>query len=266
MVDERIQELINKAVDGTITTAEQVMLEEYRAGNPEVAELLEETRYLSTLLGSVQPAAPPVGLKAAVMREIEASARPAPSRQKRSWFLGGIRELVAAPMFPRMAYAFAGGIALGMILLVAIVSRESIPTVNERELTGTIVPGLDLSRLERGAEFAITTPKLQGAIQTQISSPVTLMNLRLTASEPVITKITFDPGAVAVKGVRKGDAPDEVLTILPGVVEVKSTGTDDYTLVFASHAAAVQQARVSMYIGGSLVYEKNVTLVAQGSR
>jgi hypothetical protein len=263
MVDERIQELINKAVDGTITAAEQVMLEEYRAGNPEVAEVLEETRYLSTLLGSVQPAVPPVGLKAAVMREIGASA---PSRQKRSWFLSGIRELVAAPMFPRMAYAFAGGIALGMILLVAIVSRESIPTVNERELTGTIVPGLDLSRLERGAEFAITTPNLQGAIQTQISSPVTLMNFRLTASEPVIAKITFDPGAVAVKGVRKGDAPDEVLTILPGVVEVKSTGTDDYTLVFSSHAAAVQQARVSMYIGGSLVYEKNVSLVTQGSR
>lgn len=266
MVDERIQELINKTVDGTITTAEQVMLEEYRAGNPEVAKVLEETRYLSTLLGSVQPAVPPVGLKAAVMREIEASARPVAARQRSSWSLSGLRSLLATPAFPRMAYAFAGGIALGMILLVAIVSRESIPTLNERELTGTIVPGLDLSRLEPGVEFAITTPNVQGAIQTQCSSPVTLMNLRLTASEPVVTKITFDAGAVAVKAVRKGDAPDEVLTILPGVVEVKSTGTDDYTVVFASRGTSVQPARVSMYIGSALVYEKNVPLLTRGSR
>src|SRR5512140_950975 len=119
MVDERIQELINKSVDGTITTAEQVMLEEYRAGNPEVAETLEETRHLSTLLASIQPAPPPISLKAAVMREIEASAHPAVARQKNSWSLSGIPQMLSSPIFPRVAYAFAGGVALGMILFIA---------------------------------------------------------------------------------------------------------------------------------------------------
>ncbi len=265
MVDERIQELINKAVDGTITPAEQVMLEEYRAGNQEVAELLEETRSLSALLGSVHAAQPPAGLKASVMREIEAVARPA-ARRHNAFSWSGIRELFVSPMFPRMAYAFAGGIALGMILLVAIVSRESIPTLNERELTGTIVPGLDLSRLERGVDLAIAVPEIQGAIQTQCSGPITLMNLRISGSQPVATKISFDGSLVSVKAVRKGDAPDEVLSVLPGVVEVKSTGTDDYTVVFASRGTAVAQARVSMYIGGSLVYEKQVPLLQQGNR
>ncbi len=265
MVDERIQELIHKSVDGTITPAEQVMLEEYRAGDPDVAQMLEETRHLSRLLSSVRPATPPASLKAAIMREIEAPPRPVIARQGRSLSMKSVREWISTPLFPKVAYAFAGGIALGMILLVAFVSRENIPTVNERDLTGTIVPGLDLSRLERGAEFPITTPSVQGAIQTQVSGPVTLMNLRVSASEPILTKITYDAGVVSVKAVRKGDAPDETLSVLPGVVEVKSTGADDYTIIFAARGSAVQPARVSMYIGNSLVFERNVPLHLRGS-
>ena len=76
MDNERIIELINKEIDGTILPAERAVLEQFRSGSAEVQGMSRDFNQIASMLREVKHVDPPSTLKARVMREIAPETAP----------------------------------------------------------------------------------------------------------------------------------------------------------------------------------------------
>lgn len=134
MKDERIIDLVNGELDGTISPSEHQELATHLEQDPSVKEYRDEMQTLSQLLAAVPFVDPPKTLKTRVMRAIAAQESPVRSASRRSWF-----EHILEPFTRRPAWAVTYAFAAGIIVGLAVISVVETAGLDTGVVQGTIV-------------------------------------------------------------------------------------------------------------------------------
>ncbi|MCU0643870.1 MAG: hypothetical protein MUC94_06380 [bacterium] len=120
MIDEKYIELMNKEIDGVITKSEQERLHNYLSANSEAQKLYNDLRQTSELLSKIPRVEPSPNIKKYVMNSIDLN------RYSKATKPGRLKALVSNLLIkptPKLAYAFALGILVGILVYSALLEN-----------------------------------------------------------------------------------------------------------------------------------------------
>ncbi len=258
MVDERIVELLNKEIDGVILPAERVILEEYRATNPEVEVMAAELRAVASALADVGQVEAPSTLKGRVMRQLNLQPRQQVPLADR--LLSPVWEFFRGASGVRLAYAFSLGLVAGIALFALYIGSRDQQTFQPTDATGALILGSSAGRVEVGPVVPISSGQIKGAIGTQFTNTLTILNIKLTSPGALHAQVTFDPSVLTVRAIQRGSEGETGLAAHGNTVEIQSSGNDDYTIYFLRKSPAPGPVRVALFAANDLVFERNITV------
>jgi len=258
MIDDRILELINKDIDGTILPAEREMLEEYRQRNPDIDPLAEELRHMVADLDGIRPVDPPPTLRPGVLRALLPTEHAQAQVVRRT---SPIREFAARFGRLQLVYAFSGGAVLGALAVVLLMKTGTPATVRPEDAAGSVIAGLPAGALlEQGAVVPISAPGVQGTISTQYFQSIVLFTVKISSNDRLRASYAFDPASTAVRAFQRGSTADNSLGVHGGVLEVQSPGTDAYTVYFDRKSGAPAPIRFTLYSADTQLFDKTLQI------
>jgi len=139
MISDKVLELINRDLDGTLTEKEKAELENRLNSEPESKEMLTKLRLIHKSLGEVSQVEPPEELKNSVMRALPAAEH---SRKVQQDSIKSnkskIVDLFTIPRF-QMAGMFSLGAAAALLFLVITQNFSLNQSSSSDNLMGTII-------------------------------------------------------------------------------------------------------------------------------
>jgi len=258
MVDERVIELINKEIDGTILPAERATLEQHRSSNEEVREISDDFSHIASMLSAIGNVEPPSTLKPRVMRDISPQATP-----QRQTLWQSVRTAVIDFFRPRsgfrLAYAFSGGLVAGVALFATYLSIGGRTTFDSSDAIGTMVSNAPRN-LEIGREFTVNAGNVRGVVTTQHSQELSILTISLNTGSEVVTRISYDPTLLDIKAVRRSEEPGDNLAIRGGEIELRSAGDHTYAIYFGNVAHSASPVKVTIQSFGNSLFDNTITL------
>ncbi len=203
MIDERLRELMNGEIDGENSAEESRELREALGSDEEARRYFDDLAELGRRFESAGGIDPPPALRRRILESttrVEAAGTPGvstPSRPARRSLADSLREAFT----PRLAYAFAAGVAVGAILLVVVSGPGREATrVSPEDVRGTMAPrGGGLS--ESPGYIELDLPAAEGSGSVSYSPDEIRLDVSLLTYEDVSVVLTFE-GAVAPASIR----------------------------------------------------------------
>jgi hypothetical protein len=244
----RIEELINREIDGETTPDESSELRTHLARDPESQAYYEDLRKVAGWLKRVPPVDAPSSLKPAIMSEVRvrglvqkttpagASRRPFLER----WFGGGL-------LFrPAYAWSAAAGFVAGFLVFVLL--QGGLGNLDRSEISGTMGSASGTAtRVELGPGGS------EGSFTLIPEGTGVLGVLHLEGSAGTTASITYDENRVALSGIRWEGGAAEVDGSEPGKVRVGHDGSRSYTLSWSRLADGPTLFTVTTYLAGKEV-------------
>jgi hypothetical protein len=252
-MDERILELMNGEIDGTNSHDESRELRERLERDPEARQHFEELKSVGLALSEAGELSPPAWVKREVMREIEAgrSASHAPSTA------AGVMERVRRALGPsprlRPAFAFAGGVAVGLVLFAVL--SATLPGMlpgDAGRIYGTIG---GRCYVEESVSFDV--PGGSGQARVRYCAETVTVGLSLSTESEVVVVLSYDD-EVDYDGFKAFQPGDHALRVSGNRAELTHSGTRDYDLYFTDYTESHLPMRLRVMEEGRSVYESSV--------
>jgi hypothetical protein len=258
MIEKRFIDLLNREIDETLLPDERAMLEEFRSGNPEAKKISRDLEFVASKLQKLQEVDAPSTLKLRVMNAIAPHVR----AQERP-FGQAVRAAVAGFFQPRrgirLAYAFSGGLAIGVLLFAIYLSIGGRNTFDSSDAIGTMIVSSSRN-LQMGPEFPINTANIRGVVRTQHNSDISVLTVNLQSESEVVTRISYDPGSLNLKAVRRSEGMGDNLTARGGELELRSSGDHTYAVYFGNVSNGLSTVRVTMSSSGNPLFDNEIPL------
>jgi len=256
MIDNHIIELINREVDGVASAEETARLRTLLSANPDARKLFDDMRSLADAMAEMLPVDPPRTLKPAIMRAIDSRiARKRPAAGLAS-LLHSFRTLV----FGKPGFVFAGGLAAGFLLFLITSNIIAPRSVDDSELTGTLVLHGPAPGFSRGDLIDINSDGVQGTIETQFSSGLCLLRLHVDAPEGVSVSLLTNPASVHLEAVRPSDDSGAQLSVREGELTFDGMKTGGVVVLFTGKGKSLPPARLRLVSSGKPVFEGVISL------
>jgi hypothetical protein len=219
-MDAKTKDLLNRDVDGAVTEADRQRVGRLLKSSAEARRFHAELTRLSSLLDGVPEAVPPVHLANRIRAAVHAGESPAHPRS------GSWREKMIALLHPptslRYGSVFAGGLVAGVLLFMAFLQPLDNASVPDGAATGSILARTEsINVAAGGASGSVRVVRLGGASE---------LSIRITLARGIMTRFSFDPSRISLKGIRGPETPSGSLTVREGVVELAGTGVQACTL------------------------------------
>lgn len=250
MPDKSLTDLINRKIDGALTSEEEVCLAERLAADPDAKSLLDDLSHQGILVQRLAEVEPPPSLKPSIMRAI---ARPA-LHTGRSWVTDSFAQLFSTRRRVHYAFAFSGGVVAGMLILAVGLGVLRLGTHEESDAAGTSLIESAAPGFKSIEERKISFGELQGKISTASGRGEHQITLQLQAPEGTRVLLALQPETVSVAGIESLNGGPGEYTILPGGIELR--GRMAYRLVLrgaASFRVTVSSAGRNTYDGEFLL-------------
>jgi hypothetical protein len=228
-MNERIVELINREIDGLLTSDEQRELQSVLASDSEARVFYESHTYAAGLLKKITVANPPAHLKKNVMASVRnhaASATSQPRGRRFVTFLAGLFQ-------PSGAIPMAVGMAAGIFLTVIFWGDGTIPSYDNSGMTGTLV-NWSAAQKGRGSapiEFAIGSGKV--GIRYTLSENSATIFINAAVSNDAAIDIRATSAAFSVLSIAQQAPGESVIDAAPGSIRITHAGTNDYAISLA---------------------------------
>lgn len=256
MIDDRVLELINKDIDGTILPAEREMLDQYRARNPEIDVVADELQQMVSDLEGVPSVESPSSLRGRVMQALQPVEQSKPVAIS---FAAPLREFLAKFGRLQLAYALTGGAVLGALAVALLMKTDNVTAVPQEDVAGSVIAGLPAgTRLEQGAVMQISAPGVQGTVQTQYAQSLTLLNVKISAIDRLRARFSYDPASLGVRAYQRGTDANGGMSVEGSILEVLSLGNDSYTVYFDRKAPKPTPIRITLYLADTQVFDKSI--------
>ncbi len=254
MTDEDVVHLINKDIDGEILPDETRRLKDQLATDPLARELRDELHTTVRFLDTVREVDPPPTLKSSVFGAIRAKEEAELRNPGRVRFYSSVWETIRRQLTPGLAYAFAGGLATGMLVLVLIFKALQAPPFDESQAEGTMALTTERASVNLdGVHGTIVVDHFDGAKS---------LNLNLSALQNLSVRIGFDPRAVHVYNVKPPANPASQVAIRNGEIEIQGNGKVECSIAFQTLGEPATRLHVSLSSAGRTIYEKDMVVDA----
>ncbi len=229
MIEQTYLELMHKAIDGEITEEERKRLEAYLRTHPQAEHYFRQLQQTNELLQNVPSVEPPADLKASILNSLDPTRY---SRTPKSSFLFSLQEWFRRPA-PRLAYAFAMGILVGILSYVLILSGLFHKTpLDQRQLYGTM--GLESSRILLLEELPVQVADLQGKIILKKTDQRFLLEANLQSFSGNEIRFNFNPLNIRIEAFLPSEQTPIQFRTGEGRAEITWRGNTHFTLEFHS--------------------------------
>jgi hypothetical protein len=256
MISKDIIDLVNKEIDGVASSEEAARLKSVLATDPEVQKLLEEMQALAHAMLTVKGVQPPPTLKPAIVRSLEdLNSRRIPSTRRPS-----ILHAFKGSFLWKPGYAFACGLALGLLLFFLTTNLLTHQSIGDSELTGTLVLHGQVPGFAPGEAIAINRDNVKGSIETHFGSNVCLVRLRMEAPEEVTVSIRTDPARVHLDAIRPASESGVHLTVGNGELTLIGTKGGAIVALFAGNEHPIPPAQIKIISAGRSIFDGVISL------
>lgn len=244
MLDRSLTDLINRKIDGALTSEEEVRLAERLATDAGARSLFDDLSRQGLLVQRMTNVEPPPSLRPSIMRAIEQPAL----RARRSWIADSVAQFFSTRRRVQYAFAFSGGVVAGMLILAVGLGILRPRVYEESDAAGTLiestVPGYHPIE-----ERAIASGELHGKISTAFGGGEHQITVQLQGPEDIRVQLSLQPETVHVAEIERLDGNPGDYTIRPGGIELR--GRMAYRLVLRGAASF----RVTVSSSGEKTYD-----------
>jgi hypothetical protein len=251
MTDDRLSELINKEISGKITVQERDELHEYLRNNPAAQKTYRELLRTSELLSEMREVEPPVHLKRRIMHSLDFGRYEAIESRPVLELVSRVRRL---GLRPRLAYAFALGVVVGLLVFSQFVTeRAGRYPPDVRALYGTIGIPKDAS-LTVIEQVPIDLAQAAGRINLSQFADLLIFEIALRSTRQFEVLLEYDPAQVTLNGLRPVDHSGLLLELDEGYVRTSGYGARELNLSFVKEPASTAYIELGLSISGELLY------------
>ncbi len=256
IVDQHVLDLLNRSIDGELSTTEQDELDRHIATSPAVRNLDMELRVVTRMLDELPQVDPPQYLQETIERQVRLPAQSTTGLGK-----PGVLGSWLNKNWLRTGFALAAGVLL--TVSVYEMGSEPITATDNASLTGTIakrdVSGQQGVLLDR---VSLATDRLNGLVELRHKGELLTLDVQLTSDGPSELVVNFAGRGLEFDGVTRLQDPVETVSVVDGVIHFSSPGEQRYTvnlrrismarqnaplvLEFFSNSELVQQAELNI--------------------
>jgi len=257
MIDKKYIELMNKEIDGEITTIEQQRLHSYLSANPEAQKFHDELCQTSELLSKMPGVAPAPNIKKYVMNSIDLT------RYSKATKPGRLKSLVANLLVkpsPKLAYAFALGILVGILvystLLENVIYKRGMDVT---DFYGTI--GVDeKAGFKTIQTIPIVLSEIDGTIAIKRLENIVVIEADLSTQQETEMRIEYDKTHLEFSHFSSGSRSKIAIDFGGNDVRASALGDMQYRLFFKAVVADGKPIVLKLFVAGKLVYTQNIAL------
>jgi hypothetical protein len=261
MKDDRYIELVNREISGEITPEESAELERYLGDNPDAARVRRQLQETSALLGGVGDVEPPPHLKRHIMNQIDFNRYRTEERRPVLNLLGRARRL---GLRPRLVYAFAAGVAVGLVLFTVFLTgswdRYS-PDLSGLYATIGVSEDAGFSTIE---QLPLDLPGAEGLIGLMRSADLLIFEVSLKSTRQYEVRVLFDPAEVRFNGLRPEVGWRSLAEVGEGRVSASGSGEGRFQLSLTKVTESALPIDFELLVSGNLVFEHRFEVAAGG--
>jgi hypothetical protein len=238
MIENRYIELMNREIDGANSPEESAALRAHLESNEEARRYYEDLRGLSNMFAAAGDVAPPKDLNREIMRSVaEHDAVRASSGAGRAG--SGAARARRAPLFgifagKRLAYSFAAGLALGLVILVIVMGAVTKQSRFDRSaLYGALGDRRSMGSVIATETVPLETDDVSGSIDVRYLANTIVVTLELDARREIETTLRADTTSVTLT----------------------SSGRCSAAMAFRDDAGAHPDVKISITADGGRIYE-----------
>ncbi len=228
--DEHYIELINKEIDGLISSKEKTDLSTYLKENPEVKKLYEDLRRTADLLKQTPEFDPSPNLKKRIINSLDFDRYPITSK-KGSLLKNWISQLFTAPK-PRLAYIFAIGIIAGFFIhLLFFTNQTEQLALREKDLYGTMGTS-EKENFKLVDKIQVELPDISGTIEIRQLDYFITLTIILFSQNKYELSVKYDYPATNFVGIKPSQMQEFIFQNRAEILRITHNRKTDYTLLF----------------------------------
>jgi len=251
---DEIMELMNREIDGLNSADESARLSEYLKGHPDYAQMYDELRDLSTMLGAVEDLTPRKHLAARIMnsvKELDSS-----QHESRSAF-DVIRSLNLRP-----AMTFAAGLALGSVLIMSLSKYAGDSSADAKHLLGAFVDRNSLDEMEIVGTTSVIGEGVDGSVTAKRSENMILVNVSMHASRETTLRMKYNANELRFKGfVDVKNASSTAAEVGSAELRCTFSGEHAYAVIFDITSPQTSAITLEMLNGDQVVLAQSIATV-----
>ena len=155
--------------------------------------------------------------------------------------------VAAAPIRPRMA--FAGGLAVGLIVLIVGLTVLNQPELDHSRLVGSILPPETLQQFHQVSRIQVQGEGVSGEIESATDGDHVAVKISLQADTPVSFNLTYETSDYAFRGLSNWQESAEPITIASGRIDVTGVTQDAYTILLQRLSADATDPEIIIHTG-----------------
>jgi len=256
MIPDKYKNLINKAIDGELSSEEEIALNTHLADNPEMLSMYQGLKQTSDLLETVPEIEPPAGLKPHIIQQIDFSK-----------YMESKRQLTIKSLFPdwlfvpqaKLAYSFALGLLCGIIAISPYVrSWMTDQDIDSSQLTGTLIaPESDSFKTIK--VIPIENPGLFGDIKVKRSQSIILFEILLTSEEQTELRFEYNSEQFYFSGLEPNEYSKISYDYGPNFVELNTPNSLKIAL-YLRQLDPSTTLNLSLKHSGNIVFSQELAL------
>jgi hypothetical protein len=248
MKADKYIELINKEISGDITPEESERLQRYLRDEPDARRIYRELHRTVDLLGAIDDVEPPAHLKQHIMNSVDFSRYRA---GEPGLVLGFARRVKRLSLRPGFAYAFAAGVAVGLVIFSVFLSRPwGRQPAELRDLYATIGmthQDVDFHTME---SVPLDLPEAQGQIDLMRLADLLVLEVQLSGTRLYEVRLSYDPAEVRFNGLRPDAGRSLLSKVEVGRVSASGSGDSRFRLSLTKTAESALDINLELLISG----------------
>jgi hypothetical protein len=257
MIEEQYIELINKEIDGELTTIEQEKLHSYLGSNPDAQNFYDELRQTANLLSQIPKVEPSPNIKKYVMNTIDLKRYS--TAKKRIRFRSIFSRLFFKPI-PKLVYAFALGILVGILvysaLLENVISKRGMDTKNFYGTIGVI----EKSDLKTVKDIPIALHEINGTVSIKRYKNIVVLETDLHTLKETEIQLEYDNSHLQFSHFSSGSRAKISFDAGENFVRSFAAGDIRFVLFFTEVAADDKPIILKISIMGEVRFSQSISL------
>ena len=236
MIDDKYQDLINRALDKMLSPEEQAELDSYLEASPEARRHYDSLRQVTGILSQIPSVKAPADFKASVMESVQRQADEQKGLESPG-ILTRIADTFRRRKVWRYAYVFCAGVLCGIVVLaVAVHFPESSSRIDNAHVSGTM--GLISQSATLIETRAITINELRGTVEVRRGDGTVIIEGEVPSLNETTIELTYDSTDLVPATVWQPEPYTGVVSADKNAVILHLTGSGRFAVVFRDRSPA----------------------------
>ncbi len=255
MSDEKYIELINKKIDGQLTTDEEQILNSYLVTHPNSGDYSKDLRRAMELLENLDELNPPPALKNNIMNAVDPALYSRNNTLKRENFSWS---LLFQPA-PRISLAFAAGLLIGIFMFSLY---DNNYTLDNKDIYGTI--GLaNRNHYTVLNQIPLKNAQATGLLTIKKSTANLIADINLQNMFVGELTVEYDPAKFIFNGYESFEQSSSRLENSIGILKLTISGRNHSQLMFKEISGSSSSIKFELKTAQKVLVSKTIELSNQ---